>query len=302
MSVTVLLPVFNEELHLARSLDSVVGWADRVVVIDSFSDDRTPQIAAAYAQRGVEFVQHRYEGPADQKNWALEHLGIDTVWVLFLDADECVSPDLAAEIAGLCSQPLGPQSPAGYFLNRRILWMGKWIRHGGWFPNWNLRLFQFGRARYEQRRVHEHMECDGPTTKLRGHLVHEDVRDLTHSIAKHNRYSSLEAAEYFELLRGRRDTYARLFTRDPLARRRWIKTKLWARLPAKPMLYFFWCYFLRAGFLDGLTGLRYHLLHAMFKAFDEAKLWEMRTAKKRARSTPQAGAASRPGGDMRTAA
>lgn len=273
MSVTVLIPVKNEELHLEQCLRSVVGWAARVVVVDSFSTDRTLEIAASFAERGVELVQHAYAGPADQKNWALDQLELDTDWVLFLDADECVTPELAREIQERTSDPDNPV--AGYFLNRRIIWMGRWIRRGGWFPNWNLRLFRRGRARYEERRVHEHMVVQGETAQLEHHLVHEDLRDVTHSIAKHNRYSNAEAREYLALKQGARDEFASLFSRDPLARRRWIKTRLWARLPGKPLLYFLWCYGVRLGFLDGWVGLRYHLLHAAYKYFDELKTWEL---------------------------
>ncbi len=277
MSVTVLIPVYNEEAHLEACLASVAYWAERVVVVDSFSTDRTLEIAASFADRGVEVVQNRYAGPADQKNWALDHCGVETDWVLFLDADELVSPELAREILAVTED--AANEVAGYFVNRRIIWYGKWIRHGGWFPNWNLRLFRSHRARYEQRRVHEHMVVDGPTARLEGHLIHEDLRDLTHSIAKHNRYSNLEAAEYLEALEGERDAYARLFSHDPLARRRWIKTRVWAPLPCKGLLYFVWCYFFRLGFLDGALGLRYHVMHAIYKHFDEAKLWELRNLK-----------------------
>ena len=279
--LTVIVPVKNEELHLVACLESVVGWARRIVVVDSFSDDRTTEIARSFAGRGVELVQHAYAGPADQKNWALDALDIATEWVLFLDADERVTPELATEIE---RSTASPDAADGYFLNRRILWCGRWIRHGGWFPNWNLRLFRFGRARYEMRRVHEHMVCDGPTQKLEGHLIHEDLRDLTHAIDKHNRYSNAEAHEYKALRSGRSDAYGRLFTRDPLARRRWIKTRVWAHLPLKPLWYFLWCYGVRLGFLDGTLGLRYHLLHAMFKYFDELKLWELERAQPRPRA------------------
>jgi len=273
MSLTVLIPVKNEELHLAACLDSVVGWAERVVVIDSASEDRTPEILRAYGERGVESVMHAYEGPADQKNWALDELGIDTEWVLFLDADERVGNELRAVLLAATRDPRNPV--AGYFVNRRIIWCGRWMRHGGWYPNWNLRLIRRGRGRYEHRRVHEHMQVDGPVAYLAGDLMHEDLRDLTHAIAKHNRYSSDEAREYLRCLGGERDPYARLWTRDALARRRWVKMHVWARLPCKALLYFLWCYVLRLGFLDGAVGLRFHLMHSMFKQFDELKLWEL---------------------------
>lgn len=271
MSVTVIIPARDEALHLRECLESV-EWAERVVVVDSGSTDETVAIARSFPE--VELVQHAYEGPADQKNWALEHLGIATEWVLFLDADERVTPDLASEIRRVT----GPNGPLldGWFVNRRIIWEGRWMRHGGWFPNWNLRLLRVGRGRYERRRVHEHVLCEGPTGRLRHHLVHEDRRGLSHQIRKHDRYSTDEAREYAALLAGSGDGYAKLFTRDPLARRRWVKTRLWARLPGKPLWYFLWAYFARLGFLDGLAGLRFHSMHAAFKLFDELKLFELR--------------------------
>ncbi len=277
MSLTVIVPTFNESVHLHRCLESLGRHADRVVVLDSNSTDDTVAIARRFEAHGVSVVQHAYAGPADQKNWALDHLDIQTDWVLFLDADETITPELWREILDVTRRKDNPIS--GYFLNRRIVWYGKWIRFGGWFPNWNLRLFRFGRARYEQRRVHEHMLVDGGVASLQHHLIHEDLRDLTHSIAKHNRYSSHEALEYQEALGGRSDGYARFWTRDRLARRRWIKLHLWAPLPGKALWYFLWCYFLRLGFLDGVYGLRYHLMHAMFKHFDECKLWELQNHK-----------------------
>lgn len=280
-NVTVLIPVRDEELHLRACLESVYAWAARVVVIDSYSTDATCQIVADFAERRVELVQHEYAGPADQKNWALDHLDISTDWILFLDADELVTPELADEIRDVTSR--SDDAICGYFLNRRIIWYGRWIRFGGWFPNWNLRLFRTGRARYQMRRVHEHMLVNGATARLDAHLIHEDMRDLHHSIAKHNRYSELEALEYREILAGELDGYARLWTRDPLARRRWVKTRVWARLPGKGLLYFLWAYFVRLGFLDGWHGLRYHALHAVFKHFDEMKLWELRRYKEGAR-------------------
>jgi len=279
MSVTVIIPVFNESIHMEACLASVSGWAERVIVLDSFSTDDTVAIAESFGAP-VEVVQHCYDGPADQKNWALDELDIATPWVFFLDADELVSPELRDEIVRLTSDEANEIS--GYFVNRRIIWYGRWIRHGGWFPNWNLRLFRRGKARYHMRRVHEHMVTEGPTARLAGHLVHEDLRDLTHSIQKHNRYSNLEAAEYLEAREGGKDAYAKLLTTDGLARKRWIKHYVWSRLPLKALFYFVYAWVFRAGFLDGWIGLRYHALHALFKHFDAMKLWELERFKQNA--------------------
>lgn len=278
-NVTVIIPTFNEEQHLTRCLRSAVRLTDQVYVVDSFSTDATRALARRFHDRGVVTVQHAYAGPAQQKNWALEHLPIATDWVLFLDADEALSEELVDEVARTVDRRDNPV--CGYFIRRRIIWFGRWIRFGGWYPSWNLRLFRHGSGRYEERRVHEHMRVDGPTAALRHDLIHEDLRDLSHSIAKHNRYSSLEAQEYQRILEGRRDGYACLWSRDPLARRRWLKTRIFARLPGKMLWYFLWSYVLRLGFLDGLAGLRYHSLQAVYRHFDELKLWELRRQRPR---------------------
>lgn len=299
MSLTVIVPTLDEALHVEASVRSALPVADRVFVVDSGSTDGTQDIVLRLAAEDdrVVLVHHPYEGPAAQKNWALDHLAIDTRWVLFLDADERLSPECVRSMAQVTrGRPPVPtegegrpavdrdahrdgrrderdDEPVGYFVNRRILFFGRFIRRGGWYPNWNLRLIRRGRGRYEQRRVHEHMVVDGETAFLHGDLLHEDHRDLTFSIAKHNRYSSDEAWEYE---RAAGDGYARLFTRDPLARRRWLKTRVWARLPFKGPLYFVWAYVIRLGFLDGAEGLRFHMMHAMYKQFDELKQWERR--------------------------
>lgn len=277
MSLTVIIPTLDEELHLGACLESVVGWSERVIVLDSGSTDRTRSIATRHASQSVEFVEHEYAGPADQKNWALDALDIDTEWVMFLDADERIPKALQNRIVEATATPSNKVS--GYFINRKIIWYGKWIRFGGWYPNWNLRLFRFGKARYHMRRVHEHMVVDGPVEYMEPAMIHEDLRDLSHCIAKHNRYSTSEASEYAECRQGEQDAYARFWTRDVLARRRWIKTRVWARLPAKGVLYFLWAYFIRLGFLDGMLGLRYHAMHAIYKHFDEMKVWELENYK-----------------------
>lgn len=292
MSLTVIIPVKDESLHIQRCLESVSEIADLIYVIDSGSTDGTQTIVHRFAatRPHVLLVHHAYEGPAHQKNWALRSLRIGTEWVLFLDADESVAPKLAnaISIATRCSDTdhRAQQSGAavnGWFINRRVLFHGRFIRHGGWYPNWNLRLIRYGFGEYEDRRVHEHMQVDGETAFLDGDLIHEDLRDLSFSIAKHNRYSSDEAKEYEE---AGSDRYGRLFSRDPLARRRWVKTRIWAPLPLKAPLYFVWCYLVRLGFLDGKQGFWFHVMHAMYKQFDELKQWERRQQRAAATSIP----------------
>src|SRR6476646_9277572 len=193
--VDVLIQTFNEEENLPHTLASLKGWVRHIFVVDSGSTDHTVEIATQY---GATVVQHAWEGYAAQKNWALDNLPFESGWILILDADESVSDSLRAEIEGLVAKPIDSVREAGFYLNRVFIFMGRQIRHCGYFPSWNLRLFKRGKARYEDRMVHEHMIVAGPTGYLKHLLLHEDRRGLEHFFAKHNRYSTLEARAIFE--------------------------------------------------------------------------------------------------------
>ncbi len=247
--VDVLIQTFNEERNLPHTLASVAGWVNRIFVVDSGSTDRTVEIAREY---GAEVVHHDWEGYARQKNWALANLPFEADWTLILDADEAVSPELKEEILALVRRPTDQVRESGFLINRVFIFMGRRIRHSGYFPSWNLRLFKRGQARYEDRSVHEHMLCDGPVGKLRHLLIHEDRRGLEHFFAKHNRYSTLEAQEIFE----NPDPWPglRRMMRDPVARRRFVKSRIMPKLPMSWWWRWFFMYVLRAGFLDGRAG------------------------------------------------
>src|SRR5215813_7353760 len=152
--LAVLIPTLDEELNLPECLDSV-SWADQVFVVDSLSRDRTVEIARA---RGAQVAQHAFENYSRQKNWALDTLPFAHEWVLIVDADERVTTELRAEIEALLARPVH----AGYYVNRRFIFLGTWVRHAGWYPSWNLRLFRHRLGRYDNRAVHEHVVLDGP--------------------------------------------------------------------------------------------------------------------------------------------
>src|SRR5579863_5572790 len=240
--LSVLVLTKDEEKNLPRCLASV-AWARPVVVVDSFSTDATPAIAREW---GSELVQHPFESYARQRNWALETLRWRGDWILILDADEEIPPALRAEIeALLAADP--PQ--AGFYVNRRVYFMGKWIRHCGWYPNWNLRLFRKGRARYDDRPVHEHLGLEGPSGYLRTDLIHDNRKGFTAFLEKHNRYATLEAqARLAQERHGLQASLAEL--RNPAMRRRTLKRELWPFVPAKPLAFFVYSYFLQRGFLD----------------------------------------------------
>jgi putative colanic acid biosynthesis acetyltransferase WcaF len=266
----VLIQTHNEELNLPHTLQSVHGWVNRIFVVDSGSTDRTADIASQF---GATFVHKAWEGYAKQKNWALDNLPFESPWILILDADESVSPELRDEIQQIISRPVQNVSTAGFYLNRVTIFMGREIHHCGYFPAWNLRLFKRGMARYEPRDVHEHMVVDGPTNHLRYLLRHEDRRGLEHFIAKHNRYSTLEAIEIYR----RRERWPGLlrFINDRTARRRYIKYCVAPKLALPWFFSFVYMYFIRGGILDRRPGLTLCLLISSYRLFIRTKYDEL---------------------------
>lgn len=266
----VLIQTHNEELNLPHTLASVQGWVNRIFVVDSGSTDKTAQIAQSI---GAQVVQKAWQGYARQKNWALANLPFESPWILILDADESVTPQLKDEILQIVSRPAANVAQSGFFLNRVTIFMGRQIHHCAYFPAWNMRLFKRGLARYEERDVHEHMIVDGPTGHLKHLLLHEDRRGLEHFIAKHNRYSTLEAMEVYRQ-RERWPGIARFFT-DRTARRRYIKYRVAPKLPMPWLLRFCYMYFIRGGILDRRPGLTLCLLISTYELFIRAKYLEL---------------------------
>jgi len=268
--IDVLIQTHNEALNLPHTLESVKGWVNRVFVVDSGSTDRTREIAGEY---GAIVVQKAWEGYARQKNWALANLPFESPWILILDADESVTPPLKDEILEVVSRPVPNVREAGFFLNRVTVFMGREIHHCAYFPAWNLRLFKRGEARYEERNVHEHMIVNGPTGHLRHLLRHEDRRGLEHFIAKHNRYSTLEALEIYQH-RERWPGFWR-FVNDRVARRRYIKYCVAPKLALPWFFRFVYMYFLRGGILDRRPGLTLCLFISTYELFIRAKYNEL---------------------------
>jgi glycosyltransferase involved in cell wall biosynthesis len=268
--VSVLVPTLNEELNLTECLQSV-AWADEVFVVDSFSHDRTVEIARA---RGAQVIQHTFESYSRQKNWALDNLPFRNDWVLIVDADERVTPELRCEI----ERTVDSSECDGYYLNRRFIFLGTWIRHAGWYPSWNLRLFRHRKGRYDDREVHEHVVLDGRVGYLRSDLLHLDRRGLEAYIARHNRYSSLEASARLKAERGAPDR-AQLpvsLLASPVQRKRFLRERVWPHVPAKAVALFVYMYVLRRGFLDGRAGLALCVFHGFQEFMVGLKLAELR--------------------------
>lgn len=280
--ISVLIPAKNEEKNLPACLTSVAPAAE-IFVVDSQSEDRTVEISEAY---GAQVVQFHFNGSwPKKKNWALDNLPFSHDWVLIVDCDERIPPELWAEIAEAIQQP----DYDGYYLNRRVFFLGTWIRHGGKYPDWNLRLFRHQKGRYEDlqtsdipntgdNEVHEHVMIPGQVGYLKADMLHEDFRDLYHWLARHNRYSNWEARVYYNLLTGmgEQGTIGANLFGDAVQRKRFLKT-IWVRLPFKPLLRFLLFYVFQLGFLDGRAGYIYARLLSQYEYQIGVKLYELRT-------------------------
>jgi len=268
--VAVVVLTHNEERNLEACLASVAGWAQDLVVVDSGSTDGTHAIARRF---GATTLSHPFESHARQWQWALAEIGRRPdapVWILGLDADQRVSPELRGAIAAALAPDAATREPGpdGYFVTRRQIFRGRWIRHGGYYPKHLLKLFRRDRATVDPADlVDHHFVVPGPTAILGGDLI-EDNRneaDIAVWIAKHNRYAVRQAVqEYRESFAGDGDRPASL-AGDPDARVRWRKRR-WRRLPlyARPFLYFGYRYVVRLGFLDGREGFVFHFMQAFW--------------------------------------
>ena len=245
LSLSVVIITLNEEANLSRTLASVAG-ADEIVVLDSGSTDRTREVAESFHAR---FFVEPWKGFAAQKNSALSKATGD--WILSLDADEEVEPGLADEIR---SMMIADPSVAGFWVPRKNFFLGRWIRHGGFYPDRKLRLFRRGSGSFEDRLVHEDLKLDGATSSLYNHLLHHAYPTLESYIEHMNRYSSLGA----QVAVAKRPHGFSLV--DILIR---------------PKFTFLYNYFLRLGFLDGREGLLLHAYHAAYVSWKYAKAWEL---------------------------
>ncbi|MGG6269892.1 glycosyltransferase family 2 protein [Leptolyngbya sp. AN03gr2] len=280
LPISVLIPARNEEANLPACLESVAR-ADEVFVVDSQSSDRSVEIAERY---GANVVQFHFNGRLPKKkNWSLENLPFRNEWVLIVDCDERITPELWEEI----EVAIQNSEFEGYYLNRKVFFLGQWIRFGGKYPDWNLRLFKHQKGRYENlgtegmrntgdNEVHEHVVMSGKVGYLKNDMLHIDFKDLYHWLERHNRYSNWEAQVYLNLLTGKGDDGtigANLFG-DSVQRKRFLK-RIWVRLPFKPTLRFLLAYVIRLGFLDGKAGYIYARLLSQYEFQIGVKLFEL---------------------------
>jgi glycosyltransferase involved in cell wall biosynthesis len=274
--ISVLVPTKNEARNLGRCLEAIAGWADEIVIVDSRSEDATLEIAAAY---DATVLQFDYKGGWPKKRqWALDTFSWRNDWILLLDADEILLPDIKAEIAQAIQDP----QYDGYWIKFQIYFLGRMLRFGG-SHLWKLSLFRKGKGHYELRlkdqdrsmcdmEVHEHVVVEGKTHRLRHPVRHENLNSLDQYITKHNEYSNWEARLLIEGASG--EIEPSLFG-NQAQRRRYLKQSILS-LPGSPVAYFVLKYVFQLGWLDGTPGFIYAVFKAIQLFHTKAKLYEMK--------------------------
>jgi len=261
--ITVAILTYNEELHLARCLASLVSLNARVIVIDSFSTDNTCAIAKSC---GAEVFQNPFVTQATQFQWAMDNCKIKTDWVLRLDADEYIDEILIDKILDFTkSDGYGHN---GAIFKRKHIFLNRWIRHGGRYPLPMLRLFRYGFAHIEQRWMDEHIVLDeGSSITLTGGFYDHNLNSISWFIEKHNKYATREMIDI--MLRKLRVGENNMITNGTgfkIRMKRVIKNDIYMRMPyfVRPILYFLFRYIFQLGFLDGTAGFAYHLMQGLW--------------------------------------
>ena len=265
--LSVIILTLNEEKHIERCIKSLQSFAKNIFIIDSYSTDKTVEIAE---KLGAKVYKNRWPGNhAKQFQWGLDNCPIDTKWAMKMDADEYVLPELSNEII----EKLGSieDSISGIYIKRRVFFLGKWIKYGGYYPTWLLRIWQYDKGHMEQRWMDEHIKLSsGKTIQFENDLVDDNKNNLTWWTEKHNNYATREAVDLLNIIynfKSYDEVKPDIFGTQE-QKKRWLKIR-YAKLPLffRPIIYFTWRYFFKLGFLDGKPGFIWHVLQGGWYRF-----------------------------------
>lgn len=295
VDLTVVILTKNEEKNLRKCVESFNGIARRFVIVDSFSTDETEKICKELNEKlqktgsRLDFYQHKWISYADQLNWGLQKTNIETEWSMRMDADEEIMEDLAAEIDEKLTNIKEPVN--GVILRRRVYFMGRWIKHGGRYPELLLRIFRTGKAYCEMKIMDEHMILsEGATVEFKHDLIDNNQKNLEWWTAKHNWYSNREVLDYQMTIENQTDRALESSGKSSKQAKvkRKVKEKGYYKLPIfwRAHLYFIYRYYFKLGFLDGPEGKIFHFLQAYWYRFlVDAKLYECK--KNKIKMSPQ---------------
>ncbi|TNM65317.1 glycosyltransferase family 2 protein [Aliirhizobium smilacinae] len=279
-NVTTIILTYNEERHIARAIESAARFSSQIFVVDSFSKDQTTRIAS---EMGAIVLTNVFVNQAAQFQWALDNAPVTGEWILRLDADEIIEPDLAQEIVD--KLPSVAQDVNGVTMDRKHIFLGRWIRHGGRYPLRLLRLFRAGFGSIEQRWMDEHIVVSsGRIVHFYGGFADHNLNDLTFFTEKHNKYATREAVDVLTQryrLKSKDSGCEAVAMSRQASFKRQIKEKIYNKLPfsVSSFGYFAFRYLGQAGFLDGREGLIYHFLQGYWYRFlVGAKILELERA------------------------
>ena len=260
--ISIILLTYNDELNIINTLESIKDLSNDIIIIDSYSNDRTEKICSEY---NVSFYKNEFINQAIQFNWALDNLKIKNEWVLRLDSDEILTEKIKSEIISKTSKK---NDIYGYYMNRKMFWMGKWLKFGRMYPHYILRLFKKGYARYEEK-TEEHLLVKGKTEKLENFFYEDNKKNnLRYFTEKHLNTADGELNEILSQKENNDGVSPNLFG-NKVERTRWIKLKIFNKTPLfiRSLNYFIYRYFICLGFLDGKPGLIFHFLQGFWYRF-----------------------------------
>ena len=272
-NLTIIVLTYNEENRIKKVLNSIKDVTKDIFVVDSYSKDNTVNILKEYE---INYVEHPFENYSKQRNWAQENESFNNEWVMHLDADEPITEELSSWIK---SDFLSMKNNFdGFLFSRKTYFLGKWIKHGGHYPNFHLRLYKKILGKCEDKAYDQHFVLkNGNLKRINGADIYNTVaNNIDDLVLSHNKWATIEAQE---IVRGveKGEVKAKLFG-NPIERRRWLKTKIFQKSPIflRSFLYFNYRYFLKLGFLDGKEGLVFHFLQGFwFRFLVDAKVLEM---------------------------
>ncbi len=266
---SIYILTYNEEIDIAACIESA-QMSDDIIIVDSFSSDRTIEIASNYP---VRIVQHHFETHGRQRTWMLQEIPTKYEWVYILEADERMTPALFAE----CLEAIKNSKYIGYYVAEKVIFLNNWIRRSTQYPRYQMRLFRKDKVWFDDYGHTEREVCLGPTGFLQEIYPHYTCsKGLSRWLEKHNRYSTDEAVETLRQLKNGKINWKDLFFgRSEVERRRSLKD-LSLRLPCRPILRFIYMYFILGGVLDGRSGLAWCTLQAFYEYLIILKIWELR--------------------------
>jgi len=280
LPISVIILTYNEEKNIEDCLKSVYGWVEEIFIVDSYSTDKTLEIARKYTDK---IYQHPFENYSKQRNWALENLPVKTEWILNLDSDHRVTYELSNELKDIFSKQISNKIN-GFMISRKTIFMGKWIKYGGHYPVYHNVLFRKGKGFCENRLYDQHFVVEGTTLKLKGDIIDIISDSLDKFCFRHLKWATLEAIE--QLIGNGGEIKADILG-NPIQRRRSLRIFFNASPKfLRSFLYFLYRYFFRLGFLDGYEGLIFHFLQGFWYRFlVDAKIYEIeKKAKKENKS------------------